>query len=137
MKVDRRTLIREAVFLLLFRYDFYDPGDMEEQIRDFLDGEDYFTESDGENIRDKIFNIIDRLPEIDRLLDDYSIGWKVKRMSKVDLTLLRLACYEIRYDQSVPVSTAINDAVEMAKNYGEESSASFINGILAQVAKNG
>ncbi len=137
MKVDRRTLIREAVFLLLFRYDFYGPGDMQEQIRDFLDGEDYFTGSEGERIRDKIFNIIDRLPEIDRLLDNYSIGWKVKRMSKVDLTLLRLACYEIRYDQSVPVSTAINDAVEMAKNYGEESSASFINGILAQVAKNG
>lgn len=56
-------------------------------------------------------------------------------MSKVDLTILRLACYEIKFDEQVPTSTAINDAVELAKNYGEANSPSFINGLLASVAK--
>ena len=73
--------------------------------------------------------------ELDSILEACSIGWKVKRMAKVDLTILRLACYEIRFDESVPVATAINEAVELAKNYGEESSPSFINGVLAKVAK--
>ena len=57
-------------------------------------------------------------------------------MSRVDLTILRLACYEIQYDDNVPVSTAINEAVELAKSYGEENSPSFVNGILAKVVKN-
>ena len=135
MKIDRRTELREATFLILFRMDFYPKDDMEEQIKDFFEGEDGFTESERQYIGDKVLSIAEKLEEIDKVLDEYSIGWKVKRMSKVDLTILRLAYYEIKYDEKVPVSTAINEAVELAKNYGEESSASFINGILAKAAK--
>ncbi len=136
MKTDRRTELREATFLILFRMDFYPKEEMEEQVKDFFEGEDGFTEAERQYIGDKVISITEKLDEIDQVLDEYSIGWKVKRMSKVDLTILRLAYYEIKYDDKVPVSTAINEAVELAKNYGEENSASFVNGILAKAAKN-
>lgn len=135
MKTDRRTELREAAFLLLFRAEFYPVEDMEGQIKDFFQGEDEFKESERQKVADKTMSVLERLGEIDAILEKYSIGWKVKRMAKVDLTILRLAVYEIRYDENVPVSTAINEAVELAKNYGEGSSPSFINGILAKVAK--
>ena len=136
MKTDRRTELREATFLILFRMDFYPKEEMEEQVKDFFEGEDGFTEAERQYIGDKVISITEKLDEIDQVLDEYSIGWKVKRMSKVDLMILRLAYYEIKYDDKVPVSTAINEAVELAKNYGEENSASFVNGILAKAAKN-
>lgn len=135
MKIDRRTELREATFLILFRMDFYSKEDMEAQVKDFFEGEDGFTDDERQYVGDKVISIMEKLDEIDAVLDEYSIGWKVRRMSKVDLTILRLAYYEIKYDDRVPVSTAINEAVELAKNYGEENSASFINGILAKVAK--
>ena len=136
MAVDRRTELREATFLILFRADFYPAEDMESQIKDFFEGEDGFTEEERQSIGDKVLSVLEKKEEIDAILNEYSIGWKVRRMAKVDLTILRLAVYEILYDENVPTATAINEAVELAKNYGEGSSPSFINGILAKVAKN-
>ena len=136
MKTDRRTQLREVAFLLLFRLDFYPREDMPEQIKDFFDGEDSFTDEEKSAVANKVLAICELADEIDALLNSISVGWKVKRMSRVDLTILRLACYEIQYDEKVPVSTAINEAVELAKSYGEENSPSFVNGILAKVVKN-
>ena len=68
------------------------------------------------------------------MLEEVSEGWKVKRMGKVDLAIMRLAVYEMKYDEEIPVRVAINEAVEIAKKYGQDSSPSFINGILAKVA---
>ncbi len=135
MKIDRRTELREAAFLILFRLDFYPKEDIEAQIKDFFDGEDGFSEKERQSVADKVLKVAEKQEELDAILDECSIGWKVRRMAKVDLTILRLACYEIRFDEKVPVATAINEAVELAKNYGEESSPSFINGVLAKVAK--
>ncbi|MCF0231704.1 MAG: transcription antitermination factor NusB [Enterococcus sp.] len=135
-KTDRRTELREAAFLLLFRLDFYPQEGVIAQIKDFFEGEEGFSEEEKEAVAEKVCGVAERKEEIDALLDACSIGWKVKRMSKVDLTILRLAVYEVRFDESVPVSSAINEAVELAKNYGEETSPSFINGVLAKVAKN-
>lgn len=136
MKVDRRTELREAAFLLLFRLDFHPQEDIDWQIKNFFDGEDAFSDEEKVLIGNKVLNISAMIDSIDAALNEISIGWKVKRMSKVDLTILRLAYYEIKYDEKVPVSTAINEAVELAKSYGEESSPSFVNGILAKVANN-
>ena len=137
MRVDRRTELREATFLLLFRVDFHQEKDLQWQIKNFFDGEDdVFTEEEKEFIGNKVLRIAEIIESIDADLNEISIGWKVKRMAKVDLTILRLAYYEINYDENVPVSTAINEAVELAKSYGEENSPSFVNGILAKVVKN-
>ena len=134
-KVDRRSELREAAFLILFRLDFHDVSEIREQVDDFFEGEDEFTEDEQQYIFRKVMGVALRIDEIDNALDDISVGWKTKRMTKVDLTVLRLAYYELTYDDQVPPATAINEAVELAKSYGTESSGSFVNGILAKVVR--
>ena len=76
----------------------------------------------------------EHLDEIDTLINTHATGWKTSRMNKVDLTILRLAVYEMKWDDDVPVSVAINEAVELAKQFGGEESPSFVNGVLAKIA---
>ena len=130
----KRTELREATFLILFRVDFYEPDEIKGQIEEFFSDENIFSEADKEYVSDKVLNTASKTEEIDAALNEVSIGWKTNRMTKVDLTILRLAYYEMKYDDSVPVATAINEAVNLAKAYGTENSASFINGILAKFA---
>ena len=74
------------------------------------------------------------MEEIDELLNEYSKGWKTTRMNRVDLTILRLATYELKWDEEVPTGVAINEAVELAKRYSSDQGPSFVNGVLAKVA---
>ncbi len=134
-RTDRRTELREAAFLILFRLDFYETDEIREQVDDFFEGEEIFSEDEKQAVFEKVMNVALKADEIDSALDSTSVGWKTKRMTKVDLTVLRLAYYELKFDKDVPVGTAINEAVELAKNYGTEQSGSFVNGILAKVAK--
>lgn len=141
-----RSQIREQIFKLLFRVEFNNAEDMPEQIRLFMeaptldkDEEDYkdvvFTEEEHAYIVDKYDDIVSRLSDIDKLIDDNAKGWSADRVGKVELTILRLAIYEIKYDDDIPVSVAIDQAVELSKRFGREESYSFINGILASIAK--
>ena len=75
------------------------------------------------------------MSEIDGIINDNAKGWSTDRLGKVELTILRLAVYEIKYDNDIPVSVAIDQAVELSKRFGRDESYSFINGILASVAK--
>ena len=77
------------------------------------------------------------MPEIDSLLNENAKGWKTTRMNKVDLSVLRLAVYEMKWDEDIPEGVAINEAVELAKRFGGENSGSFVNGILGKLAKQG
>lgn len=130
-----RRELREQIFLLLFRVEFNDPADMPEQIRMFLeDDETVRSEKDMAYISDKYGKLMEKLPEIDKSLEDKSEGWDVARMGKVELTILRLAFYEMKYDEDVPVSVAINEAVELAKKFGQDNSGGFVNAILAKFA---
>ncbi|MDE7009463.1 MAG: transcription antitermination factor NusB, partial [Lachnospiraceae bacterium] len=70
--------------------------------------------------------------EIDAMLNEKAKGWSTNRMGKVDLTILRLAVFEIKYDEEIPTGVAINEAVELAKKFGQDSSPAFINGVLAK-----
>ncbi len=134
-RVTRRSELREAAFIILFRADYFTPEEMRGQIREFFDGEDEFRDEEKEYIACRVLNVCEKLGPIDQLLDSISVGWKVRRMNRADLTALRLASYEILYDPTVPNAAAINDAVELAKNYGTDNSGSFVNGILAKVAQ--
>ena len=78
--------------------------------------------------------MVSHLPEIDALLNENAKGWKTGRMNKVDLTILRLAVYEMRYDGDIPEKVAINEAVELSKKFGGDDSPSFVNGVLAKLA---
>ena len=74
------------------------------------------------------------VPELDRQLNEKMTGWNTERIGKVELTILRLALYELKEDDSISSAIAINEAVELAKRYGQEKSPEFINGVLAKFA---
>jgi len=91
------------------------------------------TEDDFETVAQRFNAIRAQLPKIDEMLSGYlASGWKMERISKVDLSILRLAIYEIRFDDKIPVKVAINEAVELAKRYGGDESYKFVNGVLHQ-----
>ena len=79
--------------------------------------------------------IVEKVEEIDEILNTHTTGWKTTRMNKVDLTILRLAVYEIQWDEDVPAGVAINEAVELAKKYSGEEGPSFVNGVLGKIAR--
>ena len=84
MKTDRRTQLREVIFLLLFRLDFYEASELESQIKDFFEGEEEFTDDEMQYISNKVLTIAAMSEEIDNALNEVSVGWKVKRMAKVE-----------------------------------------------------
>ena len=129
-----RREIREQVFKLLFRVEFNKPEDMPEQIQLFFDDEVNASEKDQTEISGKYEKIHEKIEELDRMIDEKAVGWNTWRMGKVDLTLLRLAIFEINFDEEIPTSVAINEAVELAKKFGQDESAAFINGVLAKFA---
>ncbi len=129
-----RRELREQIFKLLFRVEFNSAEDMPEQEKLFFEDEDAAQDKDADYIQTKFQKISEKLPEIDALLNEKTEKWDTARMSKVDLTILRLAVYEILFDESVPTGVAINEAVELAKKFGQDASPSFVNGVLAKFA---
>lgn len=126
---------REQIFKLVFQFEFNDKTEMPEQMKLYLEQEEIQSEKDCTYISDKFEKIQEKLSEIDGLINEQTVGWKTERMGKVDLAIIRLAVYEIKYDDSVPVSVAINEAVELAKKFGQDESSSFVNGVLAKFSK--
>lgn len=129
----RRREMREQVFKLLFRVEFNSKEEMAQQEAYFFeDEENTATQEDSSQISEKFNKIVTELENIDQALNDKVQGWNTDRMGKVDLTILRLAVYEMMYDQEIPSGVAINEAVELAKKFGQDSSPSFVNGVLAK-----
>lgn len=129
-----RSEIREHIFKLLFSIEFNNEEEMKEQEKLYFELLDEIAEKDQEKILTKYHAIQEKLDEIDKLLNDLSTGWKTSRMNRVDLAILRLATYELRWDEEIPIGVAINEAVELAKKFSSDSSPSFVNGVLAKVA---
>ncbi|HJB30060.1 MAG TPA: transcription antitermination factor NusB [Candidatus Blautia faecavium] len=125
---------REHIFKLLFMAQFNPQEEMPQQISLYFDSLENLKEEEQAYMEEKYQHVLEHLQEIDRILNEYSRGWKTRRMSRVDLTALRLAVYELKFDPDVPVGVAINEAVELAKRFGGETSGSFVNGILGKVA---
>lgn len=128
-----RREIREQVFKMLFRVEIYNQEEMSEQIALCEDDACSWKEKDKTYIFEKVEKISEKLEEIDAKINEVSEGWKTGRMGKVDLTLIRLAVYEMLYEEDVPAKVAINEAVELAKQYGTDNSPSFVNGVLAKL----
>lgn len=129
-----RSEIRQHIFLMLFRIEFNRPEEMPEQVQLYFEGLDSLREKDQEYIQQKYEAVAARKEEIDRLLDEHTTGWKTSRMNKVDLTILRLAVYEMKWDDEIPVKVAINEAVELGKKFSGDEGPSFINGVLGKLA---
>lgn len=128
-----RRELREHIFKMVFRVEFYEEEGLKEQLGTFFEEQEPMKESDETYIRDKYLAIKDKIFEIDAKVNENSKGWKTHRMGKVDLAVIRLGAYEILFDEDVPTSVAINEAVELAKKYGSDESPAFVNGVLAKL----
>lgn len=128
-----RAAIREHIFILLFRVEFHDNTEVEEQIRLYLSDFPSMGEEDLTYITEKTKNIISLIPDIDEKINSVSEGWPVNRLGKAELAIMRLAVYEMLYDEEIPTNVAIDQAVELAKKFGGDNSPSFVNGVLAKL----
>lgn len=128
-----RRELREQIFKLLFRIEFNSEEEMSTQCELFFDDVDtHFDEEDTKYIQSKYNLIYEKIEEIDKLIDEKAKGWNSERMGKVELTIIRLGVFEILYDEDVPASVAINEAVELAKKFGQDKSNGFVNAVLAK-----
>lgn len=127
---------REQVFRLLFQAEFHTAQDMPRQMRLFVeDNEEIGSQKDADYIEKRCQTVFRELPGIDRLIDENTVGWNTRRMGKVELAVLRLAVYELRFDDDIPAGVAIDEAVGLAKLYGQENAGGFVNAILAKIVK--
>lgn len=128
-----RREIREQIFQILFGIEFYPEDEFLEQLAYFGDGRK-MRDEDAAYIRNKVRSVAGQVREIDEMINAVAKGWKTKRMSKADLAIIRLAVYEIKFEEDIPTGVAINEAVELAKKFGTDQSSKFVNGILAKIA---
>ena len=129
-----RSEMREHVFKLIFRVPFHDKNELREQIDYYFDGLTDVNEKDYEYIKNKALLVCELSDDIDEKINLVSEGWPVDRIGKAELAIMRLAVYEMLYDDDIPVNVAINEAVELAKSYGyDDNAASFVNGVLAKL----
>ena len=131
----KRSEIRENIFKLVFCGEFHADAELPEQVRSYFEELPEVTKEEHAYMTEKFERITALVPEIDGKLNGVAQGWKTGRMGKAELAILRLAVYEMDYDEDVPVKVAINEAVELAKKYGGDEAPSFVNGILAKLAK--
>lgn len=130
-----RTEAREQAFKLLYSMEIQKEN-TEEQIELYFENNEITDEKTKEYIKDVWAGVEANKEEIKgKISNNLKADWKLERLSKVDVSLLKLAIYEILY-KKIPFKVAINEAIELAKKYGEDNSASFINGILASIVKN-
>ncbi|MBQ1423234.1 MAG: transcription antitermination factor NusB [Lachnospiraceae bacterium] len=125
--------MREQVFKIIFGIGFHEGDDLQTLIDNYLDDscEIELKDSERRKIAAKALAVGEKIPDLDRQINEVAEGWKTNRMGKAELNILRLALYEIKYDDSVPVKVAINEAVELSKEYCNDDTPGFINGMLA------
>lgn len=128
-----KTRIKRTYFQIIISKGFFPEEEMKEQEAFYIEYLADPEQKEVDYIVQKTEKIMAMIPELDTMVNEHSVGWQTERMGKVDLTIIRLAVYEMKYDDDIPVSVAINEAVELAKRYGSENSPAFINGVLAKM----
>lgn len=130
--MDRR-LARKETFGLLFEYSFQEDKNAEIIFEHALQARD-FTPDDF--VSQIVEGVISHLDQLDQTIETYLKDWRKNRLSRVALTILRMAIYEIQYMSDIPESVSINEAVELAKIFGNDKDAPFINGVLGNIVRN-
>ena len=128
-----RREAREQAFALVFEKTFHECG-LDEIICNASDASEIVVDDFARKEAEGVYANIDA---IDGVISENLRGWTISRISRVALSILRLAVYEIKYSEEVPTSVAINEAVELAKKFGTDDDPSYINGVLGSVAKSG
>ena len=122
---------REQIFKILFGVEFHSADELEEQIGLYMEDLGDIRKKDADYMTGKVRSIVEHMDEIDEMINHASKNWKTTRMAKAELSILRLAAYEIKYEDDIPVSVSTNEAVELAKLYGSDHGPAFVNGILS------
>jgi len=128
-----RKQSREFAMKMLYQMELRGDDDHDEQLAlAYEESEREYSQKDKDYIQDIIGGVFANLAELDALVENNAKGWKLSRLAKIDLSILRLCIYEIKYRDDIPFTISINEAVELAKKYGTEDSGAFINGILSK-----
>ena len=131
----KRTEIRELAFKLIYSLEIQKDDDIDEQVELFIGNNGIKKQEAIDYIKDCVNGIYKNQKEITKIIEgSLTSEWKIERISKVNLSLLKLAIYEIKY-KNIPYKVVINEVVELAKTYGEDMSSKFINGALAKFVK--
>lgn len=133
-----RAKMREQIFKILFRVEFTDTAEFDEQLTFAMEeiAEEFQPkDEDAAYIRDKVTAIVEKLADIDVCIEKYAEGWKLNRIGKPELTILRLAIYEMQYDEDIPAKVAINEAVELTKQFCNEDAKGFVNAVLGKIER--
>lgn len=128
-----RRAAREEAFKLLYQMDIH-KEDKDEVLETFFK-ENNFEDGDKAYIQDVVTGTMKHIDEINSLIEKNTIGWKINRISKVNMAILRLAVFEMLKREDIPMSVSINEAVELAKIYDNVESGAFINGVLGSISK--
>ena len=140
-----RAALRETVFKVLFRYEFHDTESFKTQMilffteyPDDIEDEEQWPALDEKSaleITDKVMNILSHIEEIDNEISSKCEGWDIKRIGKTELSIMRVAIYEILFEEGLETAVSISEAVKLAKKYCDEKSYGFVNGVLAKFVK--
>lgn len=128
-----RKEAREQAFIIIFEKEFNNEYSLDEIIEAAKDAELFEADDFSKTLAEKTLETMDKLDEI--ITANLKGGWKLSRISKVSLAILRLAICEMTQFADIPVSVSINEAVELAKMYAAEEDSSFVNGLLASVSR--
>lgn len=139
-----RRQLRESIFKVLFRIEFNDKQEWNEQLEFYIEElvnpaeaeeESGIDDLDVAYIKQKVKDIFERVDELDAAISENTEGWSLNRIGKTELAILRLAVYEMKYDEDVPQKVAINEAVELAKRYCADEAKGFVNAVLAKLTR--
>lgn len=130
-----RSQVREEIFKILFRAPFMESTEMEEQIEFSLEELEGKSEENQTYINNKVHAVLDHIKELDDKIESCCEGWTIGRIGKAEISIMRIAVYEIMFEEEVPDSVAINEAVELSKIYCDEDAKSFINAVLGKVVR--
>ena len=129
-----RKKARENAFKCIFQLGFENDYNLDKMIES-LEDDTKFSDDEKEYMSVALNGVRDNLELIDKIILDNLKNWTIERIAKIDLAILRLAIYEIKYDENVPYKVSVNEAVEIAKDYGDDKSPAFVNGLLANLNK--
>lgn len=132
-KVMRRTEARELFMKMLFQMEVQ--NEYSDQIRNRFEEEE-LSDSNQKEYFDAMYQMITQhIKEVDTLIEECSNNWKINRLAKVDLAVLRLSITEILYKEDIPDSVSINEAVDLAKKFGGDDSGKYVNGVLGKIVR--
>lgn len=131
-----RSQVREEIFKILFRYPFNNAEGMEEQIEFSISELEGKSDKNINYIRDKVKDILNKLEDVDSKISECCEGWSIDRIGKAEIAIMRIATYEIMFEEDMPSSVAVNEAVELTKMYCDEDAKGFVNAVLGKVVKN-